>query len=144
MNLSLSNALAAIVAMASACVPITALGQEAHSANPQGPPAKVATLFGPNFRGMERKPGPSDMARAAPAAAMARGVSGRIILFCTVNGDGGLAGCEIESEDPPGLGFGQAALSLVPRFRAYPTLRDGTSVAGGTICIPIRFIPPAA
>ena len=123
-------------ALAIAVVATAARGQNAPAA------ADTPTLAGPSFPGWTAKPGPMDMARAAPPAAMNRDISGVTILFCTVGADGRLKDCRIQSETPTGWGFGQASLGLVPLFRMKLTKPDGAPVGGGTVRIPIRFIPP--
>lgn len=51
---------------------------------------------------------------ARPAAAPGRGY---VSLSCRVMPDGALSECEVKSEQPAGVGFGAAALTLTPRYR---------------------------
>mgnify|MGYP002382090834 FL=1 len=62
-------------------------------------------------------------------------------LSCVVSADGKLT-CSITSEDPPGKGFGNAALRASGRFRIAAATEDGKPTSGGRINIPIRFQPP--
>ena len=62
-------------------------------------------------------------------------------MKCRVTEQGTLADCSVVSEDPPGEGFGEAALKLSGGFRMEPKTADGQSVKGAVIVIPIRFTP---
>ena len=97
------------------------------------------TLAGSRAITWINKPNAMDMAYAAPEATTMHGLSGRIVLMCQAAANGRLAGCRIESEEPMGKGFGAAALSVARKFQMAPTAADGTSVAGGTVRIPIMF-----
>jgi TonB family protein len=82
------------------------------------------------------------MAVAAPPRAMRQGISGTTILFCSVDAKGRLVDCLVDREEHPGNGFGEAALSLVGKFRMKPMKPDGTPVSGETVKFPIRFVAP--
>lgn len=85
-----------------------------------------------NFKGGEGMAGPTvqalvhpmwlqaattaEMAAAHPRGAPARG---HAAIRCEVQADGSLRRCDVLSEEPRGRGFGPAARSLAPRFRAY-------------------------
>jgi TonB family protein len=73
-----------------------------------------------------------------PERAAARGATeGSVILSCTTQANGSLSACEIKSEEPAGLGFGQAALAGAQRARVSPRYID--SVGPGVIEVPMRF-----
>lgn len=56
-----------------------------------------------------------------PERAASRGVStGTVTLECGASANGSLTGCSIVSEDPSGVGFGQAALRSVSSARLSP------------------------
>lgn len=77
-----------------------------------------------------------------PERALSRGVqSGRVELSCTANPNGSLTACTIETEEPPGLGFGQAALSAALRARLSPRTVD-TAGANATVRFSVRFAVP--
>jgi len=78
---------------------------------------------------------------AYPSAARAQGIGGRAVIECTVTSHGFLADCAIASEDPPGAGFGQAALALSASFSMGDKLADGTRTSGMRVRIPLRFEP---
>lgn len=84
------------------------------------------------------------LAAAAPAVALAQQPppppgepeSGRVVLACVVNATGdGVKDCVVESEDPPGYGFGPAAVGIASQFK----LKAGKTAPGSAIRIPIRF-----
>src|SRR5665213_874571 len=89
------------------------------------------------------KPTGEDLAGVYPEAAMKAGLEGRATIACVTTADGLLADCQVVAEDPPGAGFGDAALTLSARFRMRPMTKDGHAVAGGKVRIPIVFRLPA-
>jgi protein TonB len=84
------------------------------------------------------RPSASDFDRYYPEHTRLRGQSGRAILDCLVI-DGGTLTCTVASEDPPGEGFGDAAINVSHAFRMSPTTTDGRSTIGGRVRIPITF-----
>ena len=61
----------------------------------------------------------AEMDAAFPAAAS--GVTaGMARLDCGVRQDGSLTDCRVSEEKPPGMGFGDAALSVARLFRLAP------------------------
>jgi TonB family protein len=111
------------------------------------PPAVVAPKPPPNGITQPewlRLPNATDLAKYYPAEAGKNRVEGRSTIRCQVNSDGRLVDCEVESEEPADAGFGAAAINLaVNSFKMLPKTKDGSSVAGGTVRIPIRFTLPA-
>jgi len=67
---------------------------------------------------------------------------GRVVLVCKVTRAGATEACRVESEDPPGRGFGEAALSMSDEFKLRPRTHNGQSVDGGEVRIPMRFKLP--
>lgn len=79
-----------------------------------------------------------------PAAAMKANVgAARVVIACDVVEGGRLAGCTSQSEEPRGLGFGEAALALAGSFQARPWTAEGLPTVGGRVRIPIRYEFPA-
>lgn len=103
-------------------------------------PAPVAQIVKPDWAA---KPTGDDMARFYPASAAAGNVGGRATIDCRVTLEGRLTKCKVLSESPGELGFGAAALRLADVFQMRPSTRDGKSVAGGQVVIPILFAPKA-
>lgn len=98
------------------------------------PAAPVATIQAPHWL---RRPHGEDMARTYPRKA--RGANGGATLRCLIDARGQLTGCAVLREDPPDLGFGEAALKLAPLFKMKPVTDDGRPVEGGVVMIPIRW-----
>jgi len=70
----------------------------------------------------QRISGPSadDVQRVYPRAALRAGVGGEATLRCTITPAGQLADCAVQDEDPPGQGFGPAALKLAAMVTYAP------------------------
>lgn len=82
----------------------------------------------------------SDMAAIIPAAARkAQVFRARVVMVCVVAADGGLQDCKSESEEPSGLGYADAALSLSRYFRLAIWTEEGLPVIGGVVRVPLRF-----
>ena len=106
---------------------------------PFQPGMRVSVITNPDWL---RKPTGEEMMALYPQAAADNGVEGRALIRCTVNARGSLEGCYVMSEDPPGAGFGAAALAMTPSFQMRPMTKDGSPVDGGKIQIPIAFRLP--
>ena len=102
-------------------------------AQPPLPPPVVIT--NPDWL---RKPTANDMVAVYPIKAMKAGESGRAIIKCVVTTTGLLRACGVVTEDPPGDGFGIAAVVLSRTFLMKPRLANGIPVEG-EISIPISF-----
>ena len=89
-------------------------------------------------------PSTLDFLRAYPDKPRRDRIGGRAVVQCGVRTDGGMEGCALVSEEPAGLGFGDAALKLTATMVLHPQTRAGADVAGGTIQVPIRFAAPPA
>jgi hypothetical protein len=85
----------------------------------------------------DRRPTPPEIARAVDAHVRAVGFVGLAVLRCTVAANGELRGCRVVSESHPGLGLAEAALSLVPHFRA------AGKRPGDIVEVPVRMPAPA-
>ncbi|HLZ77673.1 TonB family protein [Phenylobacterium sp.] len=86
-----------------------------------------------------------DLARAYPAKG--GGAEGYAAAHCQVQRSGRDAGalsrCQIIKESPKGQGFGQAAISLMPKFRVMPAvLARAPGDAPLWVDVPVRLSPP--
>jgi TonB family protein len=91
--------------------------------------------------GFRRMPSTDDLAKAYPAKALRRNVSGVAVIDCGVNTQGNLFDCALSSETPVNYEFGMAALSLAPLFNVEPRMKNGVPVASA-VSIPIKFGSP--
>lgn len=82
------------------------------------------------------------MARYYPDRAQRLEKEGKATLLCRVKANGTLEGCEIVSEEPADLGFGDAAIKLSRLFKMRPQTRDGAPVEGASVRIPLVFKLP--
>lgn len=83
----------------------------------------------------------TDVAAAYPAKAKAKGQAGEVLLDCTLTGTGRIGRCSTVSETPGGIGFSQAARSLIGRFQGPTELASGRTVAGVHAQIAFKFTP---
>lgn len=74
-----------------------------------------------------------------PEEALNRGIgTGSVALDCEVQSNGSLSRCNIVSERPTGVGFGQAAAQAAARARVAPRTVDSMAV-GGRVRFNMRF-----
>ncbi len=82
----------------------------------------------------------TDVTDGYPKAATAAGVlKARVVVSCEVAVGGAMRDCKAESENPPGLGLGAAALALSTKFRLSVWTAEGLPTIGGRVSIPIRY-----
>jgi TonB family protein len=87
------------------------------------------------------KPSPDMVARIYPMAAQAKNVGGAVMITCTSDEDGYLTDCVVDSEEPKGLGFGNAALEMSAYLRMIPATNYGVPIRS-SVSVPINFIKP--
>lgn len=87
---------------------------------------------------------PSSDALQSTFAALGISGTARVVIECTVQPGGTVAGCKVASEDPVGKGLGSAALTLAPTFRLTTWSTEGLPTVGGSIRIPLRYEGDAA
>ncbi|WP_293350282.1 TonB family protein [Phenylobacterium sp.] len=85
------------------------------------------------------RPTPTEIFRAYPEMARAKGLAGNAVIDCKVEARGKLADCKTHEEDPAGLGFGGAALTLMPKFELDEVDSYGLKVQGRRIRVPVRL-----
>ena len=88
---------------------------------------------------IEEAPTAADIAAAYPKPALKGDGSGRATIRCNFIATGRLTHCQVIGEDPPGFGFGGAALKVSALFRMRPKSTDGVPPTHGFVTIPIRF-----
>ena len=62
-----------------------------------------------------------------------------IAVRCRIRLDSQLDQCQVVRETPPGQGFGEAALQLMPTFRFLPPTENGAPVEGQSVTVTIDF-----
>ena len=95
----------------------------------------------PNWK---RAPSQQDFLTVFPTAAMEAGKGGKVVLLCRITVTGAPTGCSVVSETPPGLGFGQAALAMIPQMLFNPAIKNGEPVEFSELKIPLSFVAPEA
>jgi hypothetical protein len=86
---------------------------------------------------------PEKVAALYPDAAIKAGYkTGVGSVDCAVAHSGGLTDCHVIKEDPPGVGFGDAALAIASLMIMSPWTQQGTPVDGARINLPIRLNLP--
>ncbi len=88
------------------------------------PPVGPAEITNPRW--LRR---PQSLASYYPRRALARDISGQVLLDCLVDTNGAL-NCAVISETPTNWGFGEAALRIAQDHRMVPATRDGQAVQG--------------
>ena len=78
-----------------------------------------------------------------PQAAIKANVnSGLGVISCEVNGGGRLVECQVKREEPAGFDFGAAAMEAAKLMAMNPWTKEGDTVEGLRITLPIRFALP--
>ena len=105
--------------------------------NAGGPPVEV---YDPLWL---KSVSPSGAGKLFPAAAVKAGLkTGSARVACTVAQDGTLKACSVSSEDPAGMGFGDAALLIASVMQMNPWTAEGSPVDGAHIVLPIKLVLP--
>jgi protein TonB len=86
----------------------------------------------------EDSPTAADIRKVYPAGAMEAGIASRVVLRCSILETRSLA-CAVDSEDQPGYGFGEAALTVSRMFRLKPAEPGSPTAVGRQVRLPIRF-----
>lgn len=94
------------------------------------------------YRALVPAPLSERAARYYPKAAVARSLTGFVMLRCTVTPKYRVSDCRVMSETPAGVGFGASALK-VAALLTLPEKDRATSPPGKVINLPIRYQLPA-
>ena len=106
---------------------------------PPPPPANPSAAGQPNAEGVSLPVWTRQPAPLYPALALRRGIEeGEVQLACEALASGEPTACEVVHENPPGAGFGEAALASMHQARVTPRTVEGTPVAS-RIRFTIRF-----
>ena len=100
-------------------------GEPPSSSKEAAAPAKVDPAVIIREPTWTRRPTPEEIAALRPAAAADLELSAVAGLWCIAQGDGAVADCQVEWQDPRGMGFGEAALKAAPLFRMATADRHG-------------------
>jgi TonB family protein len=85
------------------------------------------------------------LAAIFPSKAIAAGISrGGGVVGCRATHEGRLADCQVVSETPEGLGFGEAVLKAADLMAMNPWTMDGAPVDDAVIELPITLALPGA
>ena len=80
------------------------------------------------------------MALIYPQAAVnAKVNSGLGVVSCAVDAGGHLVDCQVKREEPAALDFGAAAMEAAKLMAMNPWTKEGDTVEGQRITLPIRF-----
>jgi hypothetical protein len=85
-----------------------------------------------------RRPSALQMLEVLPRGLARAHSGGKATIECEVTVQGALRGCRVAAEDPPGKGFGDAALLLAPYFQLRPAMKGGKPVEG-KVRLPMRW-----
>lgn len=88
-----------------------------------------------------QRPDADDYEHYYPQRAYRLEVRGEAVLDCVIAADGTLS-CSVAWESPADQGFGAAALAISKLYRHRATTREGLTVAGRKVVLPIMFAPP--
>lgn len=108
-----------------------------HFINPGSADGQARKVSDPRWISM---PDPNRIQGAFPKAAADAGVRAGVgVIDCATAPDGHLTDCKVSREDPVGLGFGEAAMTVAPIMQMNPWTDDGRPVDGARIKLPIQF-----
>lgn len=108
-----------------------------HFINPNSADGQMRKVADPRWISM---PDPDRIQGAYPKAAADAGVKAGVgVIDCATASDGHLTDCKVSREDPRGLGFGEAAMTVAPIMQMNPWTDDGRPVDGARIKLPIQF-----
>lgn len=83
----------------------------------------------------------ADFLRVFPRRAMQEDVAGAAELLCHIGPRNHLADCAVQTEQPQGYGFGDAASELGPSFEVAPGQEPAVH-EGATVFLKLRFNLP--
>jgi TonB family protein len=101
------------------------------------PPAPPAVPAIPSVAPVAPAPPPALPAPAYPKEALARHVSGKVVLLVDVDAQGNATHVVVDRSEPAGV-FDQASIEAARKWKFQPAVENGQPVAG-RIRVPVRF-----
>ncbi len=89
-----------------------------------------------------RTPTPRAVGLVYPSEALRTGRGGSAQINCTLTIDGALSNCAKVTENPAGMGFGDATLILAPDLNIHPATKNGQPVAT-QVSITASYVAPS-
>jgi hypothetical protein len=89
-----------------------------------------------------RRPSANDQVPLYPRRAVTRGIPGAAEIECIVGPKGEMKDCQVLTEAPAGLGFGEATIGAARYFRVPPTDAAGQPTVGKVVRLPLRWNLP--
>lgn len=122
------------IALILSVVPGTVLAQDANVAAERDAESGVAGFTAPAWLQMPNPDYPREAYRAS--------TEGEARVQCIVNKNGLAGACQIVSETPAGMGFGEAVLAAMAAARWRPAMIDGAPVERSVqFNVPFTFLP---
>jgi hypothetical protein len=84
-----------------------------------------------------RHPSANDLERLYPKDV--HGVTADVRADCTIDEEGRFTTCDIVSENPAGMGFGESTIKLAKLFQMKSIDGEGRPVAGRKLHLPVRW-----
>ena len=90
-----------------------------------------------------RRPSMAEVRRYHPPEAMRARINGAVTVRCRIGQDTRLQRCRVIREDPPGYGFGEAAIRVaIETYRFRPATLDGAYDDSVDVNVEVNFGPP--
>lgn len=115
--------------------PVQVASTQPAASRPTPPPPRATVVWA-------QRPSARRISELYPSRALRAGVGGRVELNCRVRANQSLS-CNVASESPAGMGFGEAALSASSSYRANQALSDGSNSTGAPARIVVQFQAPS-
>ncbi len=104
----------------------------------------VGTAAATSIFVFEQFPGQRESELLYPQKAIGLHIEGSSRIRCILDKYGYFNDCVVTSENPPGVGFGEAAIELSKDMKVRMTMKNGTPVEGQKITIPFKWQLPEA
>ncbi len=144
MKAAKTASLLAVAACLSMSPWLTAAATAPPALSAASPPKSDDSNATPMTPSWTKMPTAEEMSGYYPRLPWMFGMKGMVYLDCSATAAGTLQHCFVESEQPSGLGFANAALQLASFFQLRPRVVNGTPVDGVPVrfCISFQLPPP--